>query len=131
MLWTLGRVKGDVAHIGKRVVVVGGNAVGCETAEWIAADGLPDPETFMFLACHNAENEEKLKALGTCNGRRIAVIDMVDRIGANVGPSTRWVLMQSLNRHGVGSPRDKLVEICDAGGVRRAREKSASRRIRS
>ncbi len=107
-------LKGDVAHIGEKVVVVGGNAVGCETAEWIAADGLPDPETFMFLACHNAENEEKLKALGTCNGRRITVIDMVDRIGANVGPSTRWVLMKNLRQHRVDlRTGTRLVEIGD------------------
>ena len=37
---------------------------------------------------------------------------MVDRIGANVGPSTRWVLMQSLRRHGVElRPRTRLLEI--------------------
>ncbi len=107
-------LKGDVARIGKRVVVVGGNAVGCETAEWIATDGLPDPETFMFLACHGAETPEKLRSLGVCNGRGITVIDMVDRIGANVGPSTRWVLMQSLNRHGVElRTGTRLAEILD------------------
>ncbi len=107
-------LRGNVAHIGKRVVVVGGNAVGCETAEWIATDGLPDPETFMFLACHGAEAPEKLQSLGVCNGRGITVIDMVDRIGANVGPSTRWVLMQSLKRHGVElRTGTRLVEILD------------------
>ncbi len=107
-------LRGNVAHIGKRVVVVGGNAVGCETAEWIATDGLPDPETFMFLACHGAETTETLQSLGVCNGRGITVIDMVDRIGANVGPSTRWVLMQSLKRHGVDlRTGTRLVEILD------------------
>jgi 2,4-dienoyl-CoA reductase (NADPH2) len=107
-------LRGDVAHIGKKVVIVGGNAVGCETAEWIATDGLPDPETFMFLSCHGAEKSEKLKTLGICNGRRITVIDMVDRIGANVGPSTRWVLMQSLKKHEVQlRTGTRLVEIGD------------------
>jgi len=103
---------GRVPRIGDRVVVVGGNAVGLETAEWIASDGLPDAETFAFLACHEAEDGETLKRLSRSNGRRITVIDMADRIGANVGPSTRWVLMQSLRRHGVTlRPRARLLEI--------------------
>ncbi len=68
----------------------------------------------MFLSCHGAEKSEKLKTLGICNGRRITVIDMVDRIGANVGPSTRWVLMQSLKRHEVQlRTGTRLVEIGD------------------
>jgi 2,4-dienoyl-CoA reductase (NADPH2) len=86
--------------------------VGLETAEWIAEEGVLDAETFAFLARHDAEDAGTLKRLCRTGGRRITVIDMVDRIGANVGPSTRWVLLQSLRRHGVEMrPRTKLLEV--------------------
>ncbi|MBW1848317.1 MAG: FAD-dependent oxidoreductase, partial [Deltaproteobacteria bacterium] len=39
----------NVYDIGKNVVIIGGNATGCETAHFISAMGIPDAETFTFL----------------------------------------------------------------------------------
>ena len=52
-----------VADIGENVVVVGGNATGCESAHFIACMGTADPETFTFLMFHAAENPDFAKEL--------------------------------------------------------------------
>jgi 2,4-dienoyl-CoA reductase (NADPH2) len=103
-----------VADIGRRVVVVGGNAVGCETAEWIASQDIPDPETFTFLAYHGAEKQEELKALLYRHRREITVIDMVEKMAAGTGRASRWVLMKNLRLCGIDlRPGAKLFEITD------------------
>ncbi len=107
-------LRGRVADIGRRVVVVGGNAVGCETAEWIASQDVPDPETFAFLSYHGAEKPEVLQDLLHSRRRKIAVIDMVERMAAGMGRSTRWVLMKNLRLCGIDlRPGAKLLEITD------------------
>jgi 2,4-dienoyl-CoA reductase (NADPH2) len=107
-------LRGRVADIGRRVVVVGGNAVGCETAEWIAAQDIPDPETFTFLAYHGAEKQEELQALLYRHRRQITVIDMVEKMAAGTGRASRWVLMKNLKLCGIElRPGAKLLEITD------------------
>jgi 2,4-dienoyl-CoA reductase (NADPH2) len=107
-------LRGRVADIGRRVVVVGGNAVGCETAEWIASQDIPDPETFAFLACHDAETPEVLRELLHRRRRTITVIDMVEKMAAGMGRSSRWVLMKNLRLSGIElRPGAKLLEITD------------------
>ncbi|MGV8079751.1 MAG: FAD-dependent oxidoreductase [Syntrophales bacterium] len=103
-----------VPDIGRRVVVVGGNAVGCETAEWIALQDIPDPETFTFLAYHGAERQEELQAILYRHRRSITVIDMVEKMAAGAGRASRWVLMKNLRLCGIDlRPGAKLLEITD------------------
>ena len=107
-------LKGQVPEVGQRVVIVGGNAVGCETAEYIASEGRPDPEVFTFLAYHRAENSGQMQALLYGNRRKITVIDIMERLADNAGRSSRWVLMKNLRLAGVElRPGTKLVEITD------------------
>jgi 2,4-dienoyl-CoA reductase (NADPH2) len=107
-------LKGNVADIGRRVVVVGGSATGCETAHLIASMGVPDPETFTFLMFHNAEDTERAVGLLHKAGREVTIIDMVDRMADNVGRSARWSLMKALKLMGVAlMPKTKLSEITD------------------
>ncbi|MEJ2588301.1 MAG: FAD-dependent oxidoreductase, partial [Deltaproteobacteria bacterium] len=49
-------LSGKAWDIGRDVVVVGGNATGCETAHFIAAKDVPDPDTYTFLMLHGAED---------------------------------------------------------------------------
>jgi 2,4-dienoyl-CoA reductase (NADPH2) len=107
-----------VAHIGDRVVIVGGNATGCETAHFIASLGVPDEKTFSFLMYHNAEKPERALELLYRPGRRITIIEMLSKVAANVSRSSRWSLMKSLKRMGVEMrTRTRLLEITD-GGIR-------------
>ena len=104
----------QVPVIGKNVVVVGGSATGCETAHFIAAMDTPDPETFLHLMYHRAEDPDMALSLLHRPGRKVTVIDLVDRLAANVGRTARWSLMKSLRLMGVElSPGTRLLEITD------------------
>jgi 2,4-dienoyl-CoA reductase (NADPH2) len=103
-----------VAEIGRRVVIVGGSATGCETAHYLTSMGVPDPEAFTFLMYHNAEDPLRAMELLHTPGREVVVIDLVDRMADNVSKTARWSLMKSLKLMGVRlMPRTKLLEITD------------------
>jgi len=103
-----------VSHIGEHVVVVGGNATGCETALYVAEMGVPDPETFTFLMIHAAEERDFAAQLLRTPGRDITVIDMVPRLADNAGRTARWSLIKSLKLMGVAlRPTTTLVEVRD------------------
>jgi 2,4-dienoyl-CoA reductase (NADPH2) len=103
-----------VYNIGENVVIIGGNATGCETALFIASMGAPNPDTFTFLMYHSAEDPTSAIKLLHSSGKRITVIDMLERLAENVGRTARWSLMKSLRLMGVDlRPRTKLLEITD------------------
>ena len=85
-----------IADIGENVVVVGGNATGCETAHFISQMGTPDAETFTFLLYHGAESTETAKNLLHKPGRKVTVVEMVARMADNVGRTGRWSLLKCL-----------------------------------
>ena len=101
-----------VPDIGKQVVIVGGSATGCETALFVANLGVLEPETFTFLHHYSAEDVGRIQKLLYSAGRKITVIDILERMAGNVGISTRWSLIKSLRLMGVKlCPKTKLVEI--------------------
>ncbi len=103
-----------VAEIGKKVVIVGGSATGCETAHTIASMGVPDAEAFTFLMYHHAEDPAYAMDLLHKPGREVTVIDLVERMADNVSKTARWSLMKSLKLMGVSlMPKTKLCEITD------------------
>jgi 2,4-dienoyl-CoA reductase (NADPH2) len=107
-------LSGLIFDIGKDVVIIGGAATGCETAHFIAAMNTPDPETCTFLMYHHAESVEFVKDMLHKSGRTITIIDMVERLAANVGATSRWPLMKSLKLMGVNlHTKTKLMEITD------------------
>ncbi len=104
----------SVWDIGRDVVIVGGSATGCETAHTIAAMNNPDGEVIAFLSYHEAESPEQIKQLLHGSGRNITIIDMVDRLAGNVGPTSRWSLIKSLKLAGVEMKTGtRLLEITD------------------
>jgi 2,4-dienoyl-CoA reductase (NADPH2) len=103
-----------VADIGENVVVVGGNATGCESAHFIASMGAVDAEAFTFIMYHAAEDTGFAKELLHNSRRNITVIDMIPRLADNVGKTSRWSLMKRLRLMGVElRPNTKLLEITD------------------
>jgi 2,4-dienoyl-CoA reductase (NADPH2) len=111
-------LRGNVAHLGRRIVVIGGNAVGCETADFLASADCPGPEGAAFLLVHGAEDPQRLRELLCRPLRQVTVVEMVERMAANVGPSTRWVLMKNLQMKGVElRTGTKLVAITDTDVV--------------
>lgn len=92
---------GTVSDIGKQVVIIGGGAAGCETALLVAKLGVPTAETFRFLVYHSADNFGRLRELLYNTGRKITIVEIMERMAYNVGPSTRWSLMKNLRLMGV------------------------------
>ena len=102
---------GSVAT-GKRVVVIGGGAVGIETALLLAEKGTLSGEALKFLLVHGAESVEDLYGLATHGSKEVTVIEMLGELGKNFGKSTRWGMMQDVDRYGVKTRATaKVIEI--------------------
>lgn len=87
--------------VGRRVVVIGGGAVGVETALFLAEKGTLSADAVKFLLVNRAEPAEYLYELATKGTKDVVVIEMIDAIGADIGITSRWTFMQDLARAGV------------------------------
>ena len=88
-------------RVGKRVVVVGGNAVGLETALYLASQGTISPEVLHFLAVNRAEPWDVLEKLISRGNKQVTVVEMTGQVGKDIGSSTRWNVLAELKRLGV------------------------------
>jgi 2,4-dienoyl-CoA reductase (NADPH2) len=86
--------------LGKRVVVIGGGAVGMETALFIARQGPTSAESAVFLALGGALDAETAVRL-TTKGPQVTILEMLDRIGQDMGPTTRSSVRYHLRLHDV------------------------------
>ncbi len=101
---------------GRRVVVVGGGAVGIETALFLAEKGTLSGDEIKFLLVNRAVAPEKLYTLATSGSKEVMVVEMADTLGSNFGKSTRWGMLQDLGRYGVKTLlKAKIVEITEKG----------------
>ena len=100
------------ARVGMDVVIIGGGAVGCETAVHLCEQSVLSPEVLRFLAFNKAEQWTELERLMTKSPRKVKIVEMLKKIGADIGLSTRWSILQDLRRYGVRVSTDtKVVEI--------------------
>jgi 2,4-dienoyl-CoA reductase (NADPH2) len=99
------------------VVVVGGGSVGAETALAVAARDVIEPEVAAFLLVNDAESPERVKELLTKPRRAIHVCDVLPSIGKDLGKTTRWTILQELQRAGVQLHTGVKVEALTADGV--------------
>jgi 2,4-dienoyl-CoA reductase (NADPH2) len=106
-----GRVK-----LGRRVAVVGGGATGAETALFIAKVGALSPEAAVFLAARGGLSAEEAVAM-TCRGiKDVTILEMLGRIGDDIGRSTRWTVLQSLKLNHVETiTKARVVRIVPEG----------------
>jgi len=74
-------------EVGDDVLIIGGGMVGCEVAEYMAD-----------------------------KGKKVTIFEMLPRIGADIGPVTRWVILDRLRRKGVKMETNaKVIEIKEKG----------------
>jgi len=87
--------------VGRRVVVLGGNAVGLETALYLASVGTLSPEVLHFLMANRAESVETLTTLLNKGIKDVTVVEMTEKAGNGIGLTTRWTVFAELKRLGV------------------------------
>jgi 2,4-dienoyl-CoA reductase (NADPH2) len=87
--------------LAKNVAVIGGGAVGLETALFVASKGTLSPEVLHFLFAYEAETPERLRELMFSGVHTVTVFEMLNKIGKDVGKSTRWIVFDNLQRYGI------------------------------
>ncbi len=101
---------------GRKIVVIGGGAVGCETAVSLAEIGTLDAQILKFLMENEAEELETLRRLLNRGIKEVTLVEMFKGVGRDIGISTRWVVMQHLRRLGVNiMDETKVVEVNEEG----------------
>ncbi len=88
-------------YTGKNVVVIGGGAVGVETALFLAEKGTVSGDTLKFLMVNKAESPETLYELAIRGTKKVTLIEMIDKIGKDFGKTTRWGMLQDVTRFGI------------------------------
>ena len=104
------------AHVGRRVAIIGGGAVGVETALFLAEKGTLSAEGVKFLLVNGAETPENLYKMATRGTKQVTLVEMLDKVGKDIGKSTRWGMMQDLSRIGVTTvTQTTVVGITETG----------------
>lgn len=88
-------------EVGNKVVVVGGGAVGVETAIMLGEEGTLTPDALRFLTLYNAESQETLQGMLNQGSKKVSVVEMLDKAGKDIGKTTRWIMMDRLRKMGV------------------------------
>ncbi len=86
---------------GKHIVLVGGGAVGCETAQLMARDSSLTPEQLYFLLTNRAEKMETLHDDINHSDRSIAIVEKASRIGHGFSAGCAWPVLNDIKRLGV------------------------------
>lgn len=102
---------------GQCVVVVGGGAVGCETAIALADEGTLSAEQVKFLLLHQAESEANIRQMLITSCRDVTIIEMGMDVGKDIGISTRWVAKKHLTQLGIKSLLETKVLDINKDGV--------------
>jgi len=104
------------SYTGRNVVVVGGGAVGVETALFLAEKGTLSAETLKFLFVNQAEDPDVLYEMATKGTKQVTVLEMMEKIGKDFGKTTRWGMLQDVSRYGIQSRvAAKALEITEKG----------------
>ncbi len=101
---------------GRRVVIVGGGAVGVETALLLSDKGTLSGDDLKFLLLNKAEDPSDLYELASRGTKEVVVVEMIDRVGTDIGKSTRWAMMQDADRAGITTrTATRALEITESG----------------
>ncbi|MBF0452245.1 MAG: FAD-dependent oxidoreductase, partial [Candidatus Magnetomorum sp.] len=88
-------------HTGKKVVIIGGGAVGVETALLLSEKGTLSGEAVKFLLVNQAEPVHDIVYMATHGTKYITIIEMIEKIGKDIGKSTRWSMLQDIGRRNI------------------------------
>ncbi|MFJ7150385.1 FAD-dependent oxidoreductase [Streptomyces sp. NPDC100445] len=104
------RAFADPDALGPRVAVIGGGGIAVDLAHLLTEPSLAAPTPEEFLASHAVVMPFRAAPAGAADAvdgppapgsRQVTVMRRGGRIGAGIGPSTRWVVMERLRAAGV------------------------------
>jgi len=102
------------AHTGTNVVIIGGGAVGVETALFLSEKGTLSGEAVKFLLLNQAEPVQDIIKMASQGTKKITIIEMLDKIGKDIGKSTRWGMLQDIGRRQIDiKVNTRAVEILE------------------
>ncbi len=111
-------VLAEKVYTGDNVVIIGGGAVGTETALKLAEEGTVSDATLKFLLVRQAETDAVLHDIALKGSKNITVVEMMSKAGKDIGLSTRWTILDDLKRCGVRIMEKTTVkEITDNGVI--------------
>lgn len=93
-------LNGDVP-IGKNVVVVGGSGTGMETAIWAAEQGSLDSQVARFIRLYDLMPSDEVDVKWLKGNRNVTIMEILPRLGTNVGRTTRGFLIGHMNKLGI------------------------------
>lgn len=103
---------------GERVVVIGGGAVGVETAQFLAEKGALTGEMLKFLMVSRAEDFEELYQLAITGTKKVTLVEMINKLGVDIGPTTRWGVLKDVKRSGIDVKLATTALEINSGGIR-------------
>ncbi|ETR71791.1 MAG: 2,4-dienoyl-CoA reductase (NADPH2) [Candidatus Magnetoglobus multicellularis str. Araruama] len=88
-------------HTGKNVVIIGGGAVGVETALLLSEKGTLSGDAVKFLLLNQAEPVNDIIHMASFGTKKITIIEMLEKVGKDIGKSTRWSMLQDIGRRNI------------------------------
>lgn len=104
--------------MGDNIAIIGGGAVGVETALMLAEQGTLSGEELKFLLLNGAASMEEMARLAVQGSKKITLIELQDKLGTNFGRTTRWSMLQDVQRLGIATRMESRVIRIEKDGVR-------------
>ncbi|MBD3227888.1 MAG: NAD(P)-binding protein [Candidatus Lokiarchaeota archaeon] len=99
-------------HLKDNIVIIGGGATGVEVALYASKKGSITPEVAMFMIEHRALDIEEAMKYYRRGLKNITVIDILPKLGKNIGRSTRWTMLKDLRYKGINELKNtEVIEI--------------------
>ena len=98
--WANDVFTGD-APVGRNNVIIGGGATGIELAIYLAKYGQLSREAFDFLTLYKALEPQVALDMMQKGRNKVAVLEMLPKLGSNLGRTTKWVLLGKCDALGV------------------------------
>ncbi|MFC1496685.1 FAD-dependent oxidoreductase [Candidatus Margulisiibacteriota bacterium] len=86
---------------GRNVVIIGGDAKGCEIALTIARKGAMSPESAVFLLQNDIITDEQAQKYTLRSNRRVVIIEKTRKIGRGFSNSNRWMVLKEIGMCGI------------------------------
>ncbi|MHA2013279.1 MAG: oxidoreductase [Candidatus Helarchaeota archaeon] len=78
------------------IVIIGGGATGVETALYVSEMGSISSEIAMFMIQHKVLSIDEALHYYRKGLKNVTIIDILPKLGGNIGRSTRWTMMKDL-----------------------------------